>query len=201
MPLWTNRQSRLSQKEKSLRSSRSRGTNPQLGEYMNEKELDVLSSLYKLNIVPTRGIFQVTESMLQEYINFYHMLYGRTNNATGTKSNKKFARRLAGRTLVQLNALRGASYRSIKSGLIYLIENPAFSEYYKIGITVDIETRLSQYQTYDPHRAYKVSKYDFVLDKSLAEKFVIKNKTNEDGLGEWLLKPNGLKLFNEVIAQ
>jgi hypothetical protein len=167
---------------------------------MNDKELDVLASLYKLSIVPKEGIFQVTENMLQEYMQFYHMLYGKTNSATGTKSNTKFARRLAGRTLVQLNALRGASYRSIRSGLIYLIENPAFPEHYKIGITVDIESRLSQYQTYDPYRSYKVAKYDFVLDKSVAEKEVLSNKTKEDGLGEWLLKPKGLGLFNSVVS-
>ena len=85
---------------------------------MTNKELNVLSSLYKLDIVPKSNIFQITENMLQEYIKFYHMLYGKTNNATATKSNAKFARRLAGRTLVNLNYLRGASYKSIKSGLL-----------------------------------------------------------------------------------
>lgn len=167
---------------------------------MNNKELDVLASLYKLAIVPKNGVFQITEDMLQEYMKFYHMIYGKTDNATGTRSNTKFARRLAGRTLVQLNALRECSYRSIKAGLLYLIENPAFPEHYKIGITVDIETRLSQYQTYDPYRAYKVSKYDFVLDKSIAEKEILSSKTLEDGLGEWLLKPKGLIYFNKVVS-
>lgn len=157
-----------------------------------------MSSLYKLDIVPKSGIFQITENMLQEYLKFYHMLYGKTNNATATKSNAKFARRLAGRTLVNVNALRGASYRSISAGLLYLIENPSFPEHYKIGITVDIETRLSQYQTYDPYRAYKIFKYEFVIDKSSAEKHVLTNKIVGDGLGEWLLKPNALKLFLEV---
>jgi len=166
---------------------------------MQEKELNVLASLCKLAIVPEKGIFQITENMLQEYIKFYHMLYGKTNNATGTSSNKKFARRLAGRTLVTLNSNRGASYRSIKAGLLYLIENPSFPEYYKVGITVDIETRLSQYQTYDPYRAFKIKKYDFVLDKTNAEKEVLINKSSEDGLGEWLLKPKALVLFNKVI--
>lgn len=165
---------------------------------MNEKELDVLSSLTKLAIVPKTGVFQITENMLQEYVKFYHMLYGKTDAATATKSNRKFARRLAGRTLVHLNAQRGASYRSIKAGLLYLIENPAFIEHYKIGITVDIETRLSQYQTYDPYRSFRVVKYEFVLDKTMTEKEIINSKTSEDGLGEWLLKSNALKLFNEV---
>lgn len=167
---------------------------------MNEKELNVLSSLYKLAIVPNLGIFQITENMLQEYMQFYHMLYGKTNIATGNSSNKKFARRLAGRTLVQLNALRGASYRSIRAGLVYLIENPAFEDHYKIGITTDIETRLSQYQTYDPYRAFKVVKYDFVLDKAVSEKEILNNKNIGEGLGEWLLKPKALESFNKVIS-
>ena len=167
---------------------------------MNEKELNVLSSLYKLAIVPSSGVFQITELMLLEYMHFYHMLYGKTEQATGTKSNKKFARRLAGRTLVQLNALRGSTYRSIKAGLIYLIENPAFKEHYKIGITTDIESRLSQYQTYDPYRAFKIVKYDFVLDKTLSEKEILSCKTTEDGLGEWCLKSKALESFNKVIS-
>ena len=168
---------------------------------MNEKELNVLASLVKLDIVPKTGIFEVSENMIQEYIKFYHMLYGKTDNATATKSNTKFARRLAGRTLVQLNAIRGASYRSIKAGLLYLIENPAFPEHYKIGITVDVKTRLAQYQTYDPYRSYKIAKYDFVLDKSLAEKEILLGKSLEDGLGEWLLKPKGLILFNKAVVE
>lgn len=167
---------------------------------MQEKELNVLASLYKLAIVPKEGIFQVSEIMIQEYIKTYHMLYGKTNKATATTSNAKFARRLAGRTLVHLNASRGANVRSIRAGLIYLIENPAYVEHYKIGITIDIEKRLSQYQTYDPYRRFKVVKYDFVLDKSLAEKEILSSKTINDGLGEWLLKPNALKLFNNVIV-
>lgn len=165
---------------------------------MNEKELNVLSSLIKLDIIPKEGVFEVTENMLQEYIKFYHMLYGKTDNATATKSNKKFARRLAGRTLVQLNANRGASIRSIRAGLLYLIENPAFEDFYKIGITVDIENRLNQYQTYDPYRAYKITKYDFVLDKIAAEKFLLSRKNYEDGLGEWLLKQKAMDLFHEI---
>ncbi len=166
---------------------------------MNEKELNVLSSLYKLGIVPKVGFFQITENMLQEYMQLYHMLYGKTTKATGTTSNKKYARRLAGRTLVHLNAQRGAPYRSIRAGLVYLIENPAFPEYFKVGLTVDIEKRLLQYQTYDPHRKFTVFKYDFVINKFLVEKEILSLKEEEDGLGEWLLKDNALTKFNRAI--
>lgn len=141
--------------------------------------------------------FEISESMLSRYIEQYHILFG-SSTGTTTNSNTKFARRLAGRTLVQLNASRGASLRSIKAGLLYLIENPAYKQHYKVGVTVDIEKRLAQYQTYDPYRSFKVVKYDFAIDKSKAEKYILKQKTDEDGLGEWLLKPKALELFNKI---
>lgn len=172
--------------------------NTSVSGYVNFKELDILSKLCDRGILPESDTFQITEDILQEYMTIYHKLYGKSEIATGNKSNTKFARRLAGRTLVHLNASRGISYRSSKAGLLYLIGNHSFPEHYKIGITVDIEKRLAQYQTYDPHRSYKVIKYDFVLDKSLCEKRVLSSKVKEDGLGEWLLIPNALALFEKA---
>ena len=42
------------------------------------------------------------------------------------------------------------------TGFIYIIYNPAFDGWYKIGRTDDGANRLRTYQTADPHRAYKV---------------------------------------------
>lgn len=39
---------------------------------------------------------------------------------------------------------------------IYIISNPAFKGWYKIGRTFNIELRLCQYQTADPLRRYKL---------------------------------------------
>lgn len=41
-----------------------------------------------------------------------------------------------------------------KSGYIYIIRNPAWPEFIKIGITDDLDKRLASYQTSSPFRDY-----------------------------------------------
>ena len=43
-----------------------------------------------------------------------------------------------------------------KEGYIYIISNTNFPNYYKIGVTEDIKSRLRTYQTSSPLRNYKV---------------------------------------------
>ena len=47
----------------------------------------------------------------------------------------------------------------MKPGYLYIISNPAYANFLKFGITEDIQSRLSQYQTADPKRNYKVEYY------------------------------------------
>jgi hypothetical protein len=53
----------------------------------------------------------------------------------------------------------GAS--NIKEGHVYVITNPAWSGWVKIGMAIDAEDRLNGYQTSSPHR-------DYVLEHSVA---------------------------------
>lgn len=46
-----------------------------------------------------------------------------------------------------------------KEGYVYIISNSHFPDYYKIGATQDINSRLRTYQTSSPHRDYKVEYY------------------------------------------
>lgn len=47
--------------------------------------------------------------------------------------------------------------RKVKQGEIYIISNPAFNGWYKVGITIgDLKVRLKQYQVGSPFRDYKV---------------------------------------------
>ena len=55
-------------------------------------------------------------------------------------------------------------------GFIYIISNPAFKNYFKIGITENINDRLGAYQTSSPHRNYKVEYYIFHPKYKIAEK-------------------------------
>ena len=44
----------------------------------------------------------------------------------------------------------------MKSGYLYIIINPAFPSWCKVGITMNLKERLHLYQTCDPHRGYKL---------------------------------------------
>ena len=43
-----------------------------------------------------------------------------------------------------------------KDGYLYIITNEAFKGWVKVGVTENLEKRLNQYQTADPHRGYKL---------------------------------------------
>lgn len=164
------------------------------------KESIVLKELIDTGSIPGTGFFDITEQHLIDYITIYHKLFGSTNLATKSRSNTKFARRLAGRTLVRLNSARGAKFNQIKAGLLYLIGNPAFSLHYKVGITLDVSKRLAQYQTYSPFRDFTLIKYDFVLDRTKSEKLVLNNPNITKEQGEWILKNNAIHIFNALVA-
>lgn len=79
-----------------------------------------------------------------------------------------------------------ANYETAKEGQVYIIVNPAFPSWCKIGMAVDAEDRLKQYQTSSPYRDYKlIATYD-TSDRRKAEKFAheLLAKSHERR-GEW----------------
>ena len=46
-----------------------------------------------------------------------------------------------------------------KEGFVYIVSNKAFPNFYKIGVTSDIKSRLRTYQTAAPDRDYKIEYY------------------------------------------
>lgn len=165
---------------------------------MTHNEQQVLHNLENKGIIPFDSIFQITELQLKSYIAEYHKLYGKTDVSVGSKGNYKFARRLAGRTLLSVNFSRDAKFSDLDAGILYLIENPAFPDHYKVGMTINLKQRLSQYQTYDPYRKFSVAKYDFVLDRKLYEKQILNHPDIIKESGEWVLKANALEIFKQV---
>lgn len=149
-----------------------------------------------MRTIPDSGIFQVTEENLTEYITVYGNLYG--NGNIGKPTNKKFARRLAGRTLLSLLSDRGAKYTEIKSGICYLIGCKSFLEHFKVGITLNLSKRLTQYQTYSPFRDYFIHKYDFVLDKASIEKQMLAHPLITKEKGEWIKATKADEVFLQL---
>ena len=135
---------------------------------------------------------------MRNYIEEYNNIFGRKSKGVKTKSNFRYARKLAGLTLLKVNYERGAKFKDMKSGIVYVIENETFPEHYKIGMTIDLNSRLDSYQTYDPYRRFKVTKYEFVLDRSRIEKLILFNPGIINENGEWVKKENALEIFEKI---
>ena len=143
------------------------------------------------------GAFEITEDLLKDYYLAYAIVNTKTVG-TSTKSNTKFARRLAGLNLLKENITRGVKASEIRAGHVYMISNPAFPLHYKIGVSYDVHKRLSNYQTYSPYRDFVLEKYDFVPDKFKTEKLILAHPMLKRGQGEWVLKSNAKLVFDDL---
>lgn len=61
------------------------------------------------------------------------------------------------------------NYEKSTEGEVYIIYNPAFPGWVKVGMAVDSQDRLKQYQTSSPHRDYTVVKSYKVPNRREAE--------------------------------
>lgn len=88
------------------------------------------------------------------------------------------------------------SAAGINCGFVYIISNPAWPDYYKIGSAIDVYNRLSSYQTSSPLRDYKIEKYMFVFNRNHVEKSII---GKYESTGEWVKSDlNDLKQILET---
>lgn len=62
-----------------------------------------------------------------------------------------------------------AKYESSTEGQVYIITNPSFPEWVKVGMAVDAEDRLRGYQTSSPFRDYELFYSWSVHDRRAAE--------------------------------
>jgi len=93
-------------------------------------------------------------------------------------------------------ACRDANLFSVKNqintnlGYLYLVTNPAYPGWYKIGSAKDAETRLGQYQTASPHRDYVLEFYALVYGFRDAEKLLLDKMATSDTVisrNEWVM--------------
>jgi len=177
---------------------------------MNNKDImkksqKVIDELIQREIIPKNGLFDVDLKMIDSYYEIYQEVYPPLANRKMMKSNIKFAKKLAGLILMNLNidrmpkvTVEKSNLLNIKCGMIYLISNPAFPGYYKIGMTKDIDNRLSQYQTGDPHRAYKIEHYIFVEDARAEERKFLNEMKLDLAKGEWVKSERVKELFGVI---
>ena len=62
-----------------------------------------------------------------------------------------------------------AKYESSVEGQVYVIVNPSFPEWVKVGMAIDSEDRLNNYQTSSPFRDYVLNYKWNVSDRRAAE--------------------------------
>ena len=76
---------------------------------------------------------------------------------------------------------------NIKEGYVYVITNPAWPDWVKIGMAIDTDDRCNSYQTSSPHRDYEL-KYDIETgDRRALEQAAHKeaSKLANESKGEW----------------
>lgn len=60
-------------------------------------------------------------------------------------------------------------FSEVKEGEVYVMTNPSFGGWLKIGMAINSKDRVNQFQTGSPHRNYKLVKSYKVSDKREAE--------------------------------
>jgi hypothetical protein len=79
------------------------------------------------------------------------------------------------------------NYRHTKAGYVYVISNPAWKGWVKVGMAIDAEDRCKSYQTSSPFRDYSLLYSVYVTDRRVIEKKAHKRiaKIAEDRQNEW----------------
>lgn len=82
-------------------------------------------------------------------------------------------------------ALAQANDDKVEDGFLYLITHPSWPGVVKIGCALNPESRLGNYQTGCPRRAYQIEHYVYVHYRRLAESHVHDRFAAHRLQGEW----------------
>ncbi len=93
----------------------------------------------------------------------------------------------------RFKTFQGAAFASLKGyektdeGYVYIITNPCWSNWVKVGMAIDAEDRCKQYQTSSPFRDYKLCYSKFFDDRKEAEAKAhsLLKESAEERKGEW----------------
>ena len=95
-------------------------------------------------------------------------------------------------------------FDTVKEVSIYIIFNPSFPGWCKVGMAVDAEDRLKQYQTSSPYRDYQLIKAYDTDDRRTAEKNAhdILSQTHQRR-GEWfcIQHPAATKILDKLFSK
>lgn len=164
---------------------------------VNNKGKFVILKLQQQGSIPKTGYFEITEDLIQTYVDCYDLLFSKT---TGLKNKgmKNFARKIAGLSLLKELEQRGEEIKS-NAGIVYMISNPSFPNHVKIGMTQNLNKRLATYQTYDPYRQFKVEHYEFVCNRKQNERKILNSVRVDIERGEWIKRPIATTVFHCIL--
>lgn len=120
--------------------------------------------------------------------------------SNGYKKAMEHSYQITRRDLLKVLWLRnGKSSRGLSKeyGYIYILSNPAWPEKIKIGVTIDVPSRLSTYQTSSPYRDYKIEKFSLVKAPYEVERRIL---SVTDSVGEWVDKSQ-LEVVRSIITE
>lgn len=157
----------------------------------------VISEMIMDGIIPS-GIFPITQKLIYEFI--CRGLDLRNPGSFLFIQDSKLQNKVkhAALRLIQLNVERGLKSTDVDYGFVYMISNPSFPDHVKIGMTMDVNTRLRQYQTYDPFRQFKVEHYKFVLNRREMERQILDHPEVFSENGEWVKRENAKHIFLQM---
>lgn len=101
----------------------------------------------------------------------------------------------------ELNKLQNTT-TGVKEGFVYILRNPAWEGWVKIGSAVDPFDRARSYQTGSPHRDYVLVGYAYSDDRKSLERTLHKAGHEFRGQGEWFkLDPQSAISFISTYAE
>ena len=96
-------------------------------------------------------------------------------------------------------------YDTAKDGYVYIISNPLWCGWYKIGMAIDAEDRLNSYQTSSPFRDYVLDYSKYFSNRRNAEAIAHRNigKVAEIVKGEWfyVYKKTAIDIIEEIVDE
>ena len=113
----------------------------------------------------------------------YHLLYKKGGHRAVYKAMGLYDYEADLELLREYNISR---YEEVKCGDVYIISNPAWPGWYKIGMAVSAKDRLKAFQTSSPLRDYRLEHSVFTKNKRTAESKVFKVlQHHENRENEW----------------
>jgi hypothetical protein len=180
---------------------------------INKNAQIIFGKMIERGLIPKEGLFEVTSALINTSFEIYREILPPKTGWNPKPSEIRYFKKLSGINLMNLNEVRleqenqkiekvttGSKKLAteVKCGIVYLIGNPAFPGFVKVGMTQDVNKRLSQYQTYDPLKRYRVIDYMFVVDRKAEEKRLLEKWSVDIKNGEWVPEQDVVEMFREI---